>query len=67
MLANAGGRAFRARSEDVRDMDLYSRMYPAIVIADLPVGGLTYPDASQSLAQRAASIRPLWPPPTIRQ
>ena len=32
------------------------RMYPAIVIADLPVGGLTYGDASQQLAQRAASI-----------
>lgn len=32
------------------------RMYPAIVIADLPVGGLTYPEASQQLTQRAASI-----------
>jgi vancomycin resistance protein YoaR len=32
------------------------RMYPAIVIADLPVGGLTYTEASHQLAQRAASI-----------
>ena len=32
------------------------RMYPAIQIADLPVGGLTYPEASDQLAQRAASI-----------
>jgi vancomycin resistance protein YoaR len=32
------------------------RVYPAIIIADLPVGGLTYAEASHQLAQRAAGI-----------
>ncbi|MDQ3412495.1 MAG: VanW family protein [Chloroflexota bacterium] len=32
------------------------RVYPAIIVANLPVGGLTRADASQALAQRAAAI-----------
>jgi vancomycin resistance protein YoaR len=40
------------------------RIYPAIIIADLPVGGLTYADASRQVTQRAASIEQM--PVTFR-